>query len=628
MKQFFLLFILFLLFAGTFYGKGIDTVIDTSFQMTESTKSLDSLKQKVKRDTLVPIHQSPFYIGSYFLSNETLTHNDYRYTGDFLKTFPFTFLRDRGMIGQPNNIYIYGYPNSSTSYMENGVLLNDRSSNEFDPNIFESEFIDSIEITPAPRSFLYGNFNSFSTVNFITKDLLTAKPLSRVRYYQGANGEIFVDGFYNGIIAPKLKLTFDLQNRNFDSTYSNSSYTNWIGNLRLKYYLSNKVNIIAGYNYAKSNVGLNGGVDVENIDTGNSNINNLLYDEGLAPVNYSFRKEEMLQDNYNLEVLALPFKNAKTDFKFYYQFHQNKLNNISDSVLENKYKMNTFGFFLNQDVQFGPAGLKILANYEKSKIENSSIISDRFNSFEYNDKTYSAAAILSFNTLPDSSLVPSVFFKYGDEKIPELGLSGNWTGFGADVLYKALSNVNLYFGVSRFENAYYPDGTFSSEAGINYKIPQLTFILKAFNYGKLAGIGSNLNFQISKVLVESNSSFYFNSKEGLSANLVNLPKVKFVGGIYYKDILFHENLNLKTGFVFNYYGTQAILQNELINNTYPISQIDPSLRIDFTLVGEIQQRAIIYFTLENLLDRQYYLEPYYPMRSRNVRFGIGWTLFN
>jgi len=604
-------------------------------EKSDSTKNsptggqgLDTLRHK-KKSVLIPIHQSPFYEGSYFISNETMIHNDYRYTGDYFKVFPFGFLRDRGQLGQPNSSYIYGYSNSSTSYLENGILLNNRSGNDFDLNNFESEFVDSIEIVPAPRGFLYGNFNNFSTVNFITKDFLTPKPLSRVRYYQGANGEIFIDGFYNGIIVPRLKLTLDIQNRNFDSTYTNSSYTDWLGNIRLKYYFSNKLNVLVGYNYVKSRVGLNGGVNVDSILTLTNNINQLLYDNVNAPVNFVGRTGEDLQHNFNLEFIALPFDSSKTDLNFYYQFHQNKTSDISSSVQEAKIKTNTIGLYLNQDFNFNPAQLKVLINYEHSRIENSSTISHYFLAVPKLTQNYfSIASILSFNTL-DNKLVPSIFYKYGYEKLSGINTKNNRNGFGADVFYKILPEFNLYFGTSAFENSFYPNGTYSIEAGINYKIPNLLLAFQTFNYGNLVGIGSNFNFNFSKILVETNESFYFNSKDGLSSNLVNLPKFKFLGGIYYKDILFKENLDLKTGFVFNFYGTQEILPSQLINSSYyPITEINPSLQIDFTLVGEIQKRAIVYFTWENLLDNQYYLEPFYPMRSRNIRFGIGWTLFD
>jgi hypothetical protein len=58
------------------------------------------------------------------------------------------------------------------------------------------------------------------------------------------------------------------------------------------------------------------------------------------------------------------------------------------------------------------------------------------------------------------------------------------------------------------------------------------------------------------------------------------------------------------------------------------TDIESWLTIDFTLSGEIQKAAIVYFTWENLFDWKYYITPYYPMQQRNMRFGIAWEIFN
>jgi outer membrane cobalamin receptor len=51
-------------------------------------------------------------------------------------------------------------------------------------------------------------------------------------------------------------------------------------------------------------------------------------------------------------------------------------------------------------------------------------------------------------------------------------------------------------------------------------------------------------------------------------------------------------------------------------------------RLDFSLAGEIQKAAIVYFIWENLFDKKHYLTPYYPMPFRNIRFGVAWEFLN
>ena len=144
--------------------------------------------------------------------------------------------------------------------------------------------------------------------------------------------------------------------------------------------------------------------------------------------------------------------------------------------------------------------------------------------------------------------------------------------------------------------------------------------------GNSSGFGTYFNFYYWKILLEGSGSYNIPGKSGSNFNqeITPLtPKINFNGGIYYKDILFSQNLNLKTGFMFFYTGKQEMKLNGYVTQT-----VNPSVRIDFTLIGEIQKVAYVYFTWENLLDSQYYIVPYYPMPSRGIRFGISWELLN
>lgn len=132
----------------------------------------------------------------------------------------------------------------------------------------------------------------------------------------------------------------------------------------------------------------------------------------------------------------------------------------------------------------------------------------------------------------------------------------------------------------------------------------------------LTGVGANINFSFWKIYFETQTSYYTSNKS--SELLFLFPKIKFTGGIFYKDILFNENLDLKTGLVFNYTGKRSSSFGDL----------NAVSKLDFTVAGEIQKVAMVYFTWENLLDNTYFIIPYYPMPRRGIRFGIAWELFN
>jgi len=136
-----------------------------------------------------------------------------------------------------------------------------------------------------------------------------------------------------------------------------------------------------------------------------------------------------------------------------------------------------------------------------------------------------------------------------------------------------------------------------------------------------------------------NGSYYFDRDDYHS----EIPNITFSGGVYYIDTLFSRNLYLKSGVNFKFTGNQnyflydfqkstqvKYIQKFGSDNIQLISDeiIDPSFQIDLFLAGEIQEAAIVYFVFENLLGSQYYIVPYYPTRSRGIRFGLSWELFD
>jgi hypothetical protein len=133
------------------------------------------------------------------------------------------------------------------------------------------------------------------------------------------------------------------------------------------------------------------------------------------------------------------------------------------------------------------------------------------------------------------------------------------------------------------------------------------------NFGNLNGIAAGVNLNIWKLLLEER--FNYNSYEEINIPNSSRIKIHSHSGLYYKDILFDRNLELKTGFVFKFYDFES-------------DDFESAYQLDFTLVGIIQQVAIVYLSLENLLNEQYFLVPYYPMRERGLRFGLAWELFN
>lgn len=633
-----------------------------------------------------------FFVSSVF-RKEVLNYADYRYAGNFFSYMPFGFLRDLGSIGQPNEVLLYGQGYNNSTYFFDGININNRLFNSFDLNLFQSESIYSIEIIPFARGFLYGLSNNSVSVNFVPKEFNTTKPYTRIRFYQAPNEEGMVDGIFSSNFGKRLSIFSEVTHQSTDSRYRNSDYGIWQGNLRARYILSENLSIAGSYQYSKSNVQLNGGVNADSIKEAYSltQFEDVLYNNILAPVKFYNRYQKATSQNLNLRLLAnlIPSLSndnqvSTTDFSFYYQtslieFRQNDTtnknfqSNVDKIFHNNEYK--TYGLRLRQDFGFSFFNLSSVNELEHTKF---------FTPLLFADKQLTAYS---------SSLILTSILPYGLGNVSLFGKYLNWdnisyTGIGGDVvlnLYaerQGMSNsLKFYFGVSTsqkprnvleqeflltndkqksniaeakisFTNRFiktelgyfYSASTNKYIAAIIDKDSSITeesiyFTAKKFI---LNGLNFNINFKLWKVLMISNTSIYF-SNEARKEN--GLPEFTSNGGIYYVDTLFNSNLNLKSGFNYWLFGKRNYLSIDFEKNIstpyhwyfspiartipyIPEDEYSPSFQLDFFVAGQIQERAIVYFVFENLLDTKYFIVPYFPKQERGIRLGVAWEFFD
>ena len=616
------------------FAQRIDSIsVDTTKRFSDSlfTTSKDSLAidttKYVKADTLYPIYQKPLYDGSFFINRKTIDKLDYRYMGDLFSPAGFTFLKDKGQIGQPNELTIYGNGFGMTGFFSDGILFNNRYTDILDLNFVQNELIDSIEVLPLPRGFLYGPDNYMASANFIERDFLSSVPYTRIKYYEGPNGEAFVDGIFNTSFLKRLNLTFDITNRKFDSTYTNSNFSIWQAEFRLKYFVSNKINLIGSYSLVSSDVGLNGGVNVDSIAKITNDINSVLYEPLSAPVVNSSLSREVKLDKFKLRMLG-DFNNFNTDLNFYY--HSSK-ENYSGIASKDEIKNFTWGAALRQSYSKKSLHLEIKSVFERR--ESRYYYLDTFagaQNIKNSYNVFSISPVVSFYLL-DSTIVPSAFYK--NTNYSDIGKS--YDGVGGDVTVKLLNILQVYAGISSFDFFGLQTDVYQIGARINYeslftnvtmysrKISPSTnqlytngLILQYGLFesaGNLTGFALNLNYNFWKIGLEESINYnsYKEDKSALSSEI----KMHINSSVFYKDTLFSQDLDLKTGFVLNYYDSES-------DNFKSASQLD------FTIAGTIRKVAIVYFSWENLLNEKYFIVPYYPMRERGIRFGIAWELFN
>ena len=517
--------LVFLLFIGLGYPQSIDSLkseINSHIKDSLVTLKKDSLavpdslkgKTSAKADTLIPVYQQPLFEYSDFIDRKTIDYTDYRYIADLFKNFGFNYLRNYGFIGQPNETMLYGIGSNGISYFQDGILQNNRMTNSLDLNDIQSEYVDSIEIIPLPRGFLYGPVNNPVSVNFISRDFVSPKPFSRIKYYQGPDGEAFIDVIFNERVFNKFNISFDITNRKYDSSYVNTAYSQWAAKVRLKYFLSDKINLLAGYDFIHSNVGLNGGVNYDSSLTLNNTYFSLY--QNTAPVYFPFKNLNTKFHHFNIRLLGDFYKNSYTDLTLYYYYDQTDLNQTQDSTFYKEIGKNKiFGAAFKENYSWDIFNIQFNSNYESANIKYYSLSNSYFNYYPVTYHRFTLSSIASLNLL-DSSLVPSVYYKYtnesGDSFYPDL--NGAYSGLGADMTYHYSSEIKLYAGFSNYKTsanlksinnfelgAYYTSNYFF--AGMKYfKMNSLvlpgmySFIKYDPYYSDLNGIGLNLNYTI------------------------------------------------------------------------------------------------------------------------------------
>lgn len=621
--------------------------------ITNDTTIIADTTVVIPVDSVIILNYASLNNHSTFISRKDILKSNYRFAGDLLNEYPLTFQRDYGFVGYPNDALLFGYGSEFVNWMIDGIPSNERISKSFNFNLVQTEDIDSIEIIPLPRGFLYGSYIFPVSANFITRDFIPPKPYSRIRYIQGPDGEASVDVNFHALLSKKFLLSFDISNRIKDSTHRNTEFSLWQLKTKLKYFLSNGINIIATYNYNDYKLGYNGGIDIDSIRKLSDDINSILYDDFLAPVVFPNGEIKTLQHLPKLSILTNFFSWLKSDLNLYYRY--SKYDSSSD--IQKNSKEDIYGLSFRNRFSVKNFEFNLLFDYEKIK-GSISYLDDQI--FPYTDlgsnydrKIFSIGGFITTKLLQDKLNI-SFFYKYSgyqDKYYSNLitdkpivtaqtifpDFSNN--GTGADVTFKFNDNIKIYVG-SSFINKYSNDDSRESllfQSGLNFQNEFLSaniiyFIneygqgpiyyplhIQTFPNGNVDGIGLSLKAKYHFLLFESQSSKY-NSRSG---ELISMPEYISRTGLFFNDYLFDNNLDLKAGVVFALTGRQKYQSFK-----FGLVEVSPTTRIDLSIAGEIRKAATVYFVLENLLNKKYYITPFYPMPERNFRFGIAWEFLD
>jgi len=673
-KKIYLILLLFLLYSPIYSQTDSSFVILNDSLKVDSLKVIsdslkvvpDSLRISIPRDTLRPVYYKELvddYSPGYSKSKYNIDREDYRFTGDILNSLPFGYHADLGSAGNPSEGYLYGLGFNNISYQENGIEITNRFQNALDLNLIQSESIDIIELPALTSGFIYNNRSNPVTLNIISRNRVTSRPYSRMKFYQAPENEGFINGQFSGYIFRRINVAFGFTNQSADTRYKNSELSNWLFNTSIRYMPSNQLNFIAAYSHSKLNMDLNGGVDM-------SSTPDLIFNNVQADVNFLDRYNKTSRHNLSLTSIYEIDSTSYTNLSVFYQynlneFRQNELTNDTTElriINNNSYK--TFGTNLHQRIILNPVSLDIIGNYEYTNFDVA------YNQIE-DYTTWSLSGKLNWNILSGLA-VSSIFVKTS-------GMDDNsYFGYGAELVVNPTEGLSIHAGISNYDK---PLNRFLNidlidnendvtifEAGIKSNLPFMKASLKYFsieqsNYQfgshvedinffqqpeiftysmadfKRSGINLNLNLKLWKLLLQTNSSIYFNESH---LARYSIPAQTSFGGLYYVDTLFNNNLDLKAGINYKFYGERgfSVYDFQRLQSAFNFASYDPltdinsekligiNYQFDLFVAGTIRKNAIVYIVFENLFDEQCYVVPYYPIQPRGLRIGVAWEFFD
>ncbi|MCB0744930.1 MAG: hypothetical protein KDC67_13565, partial [Ignavibacteriae bacterium] len=641
----------------------LSKIIFAQVDITDTTKtpiniggndtSVDSAKTKPLRsqNSFKPVITKNYsFLSTFTRTKKEIDFDNYRNNIDIITALPATSQFSFGLIGQPNQAVLYNQTKNNFSLAENNFSLFNRWNGSNNFNLLQAENISSIEIIPLTRGFLIGSNSNSAVININTRDSITSKPLTRLRYYQAANDESFLDAMFSARILNDLSLFFRISNSTFSNSsnsgiYKNLEYGVWQANLKSIYRFSDKLFASVEYYHHKSNTELNGGIDLTSLAAASLSLQSGLFNN-LSPVNFNDRNKTVKMNKVSTELYGNLFKNSFTKLNITYDFTEELFKQYLTDTLTNGTRINNSNYY-----SYLSTSLRHEQSFEHLVTKFSlglDAIDYNIDQISYYDKknSYYLSALAEYSVL-DSLLIPAVFFKVADYE------NQKTNGFGFDLKFNFNNYFRIMSGISNFNRPYLltemhslPQNNLEKNYITNYFVTgefildELRTSITYFNIeadNAPVPIYNNENIQLGSsqiifpftektksegINIFSNLRFWkletlFNGNYILSNDQSFIPrngKYNLTAGIYYRDILFDNNLDLKTGFNFFYadntdyqiYDFQSMTSASyyLSGNTYSafssFGLTNTPYRLDFTLAGRIQDRATFYFAYENI----------------------------
>jgi hypothetical protein len=310
--------------------KGIDTALlahaDSTIIDTVRIRFFSGMGQMTEEvDTASVLHQKQFL------------WSDAKYAEDLLWKVPGFFYRDLGEAGKWGQLNAFGADGRDIGILIDGRPMNDPVTGTYNLSDLPLEFIDHTEVLTGSTSMLASGENG-TVLNFVSRSYNNYRPLTKLRFIQDPKGTLLTDGLLTQNVARGLNLMIGCTRQTSDGYYPQTDFNNniiptldaWNIRIRLRYNVSNRLNIALTDYYTKARNGLNGGVDIAH--SGN------IFDGASAVIINQFQHDDRSRRDETLTAIArlFPDSSSTTQVSFYYSTLErefwNPQNYVDDST--------------------------------------------------------------------------------------------------------------------------------------------------------------------------------------------------------------------------------------------------------------------------------------------------------
>lgn len=656
-------------------------ITENDFIPTKDTIIDSSLIKNViiPPDSVLPIEKVSFLISnSQIIDKFLLERANFFSPLHLLSSRTNSFLFDPGL---PSNFYelsLMQNNNRSISFILSDIELNEPLTNLFDLRDVRFDEINTIFVILPTRSFLISRFNNPSSVMFKEWRRYSPIPYTKIKYIEAPYDNLFFDGMFNVNLTPRLNFEFGVTKHNAYGRFLNSEKDLWAGKIKSTYFFSNQINLNFTYLYSKSINRFSEGVNLKNpLLAPGEPIENIIYDNQRALMLNDDAYHKWTTHSINLEGLLKPFDISQTQLNLYFnqslrEFRDNEHKADSLKIFHNHWSK-VFGLSLKENLNYLFNNLEIKLNYERIIIESPFYFQNKlidnhlsgylfyqlnlldfiqpafyskFSNYDHNNINY-----LSYGTDLTINLPYNFKFIFGFADFIQ-SLSYDERYFNTFNLTDNKTNNQLYFGNISYLSknlklsleGFLRNTKYASEPTGYYSIEQNDYILNYFPSSE-STFGGKFDIKYSFWKLNSSLSFIYNDRiqkfNGTTYHKIIQPRYQSRLEVYFNDILFKSSLDLIAGVRINGFSSFSARNfspsklvlvdirtyNDSLFN-YASIKIPANFTIDLFASGRVKESAIVYLSLENVLDRKYYLIPYYPANDIQFRFGLMWEFYD